>query len=190
MSELRASAERFIAVPAAQVYQCIADYHAHHPHFLPRVFSDLRVIQGGVGLGTVITFRMNAGGPTREFRAIIGEPDPGRVLTEEDRERSSITTFTVMPDARGCRVRIETHWQGDGGLAGLFERIVAPLYLKSLYSDELERLNHYALERSALLARLTTLLARGTRPRRVPSRSALIARLAGLLASWALAKGR
>lgn len=188
MSELRVSAERFIAVPAAQVYQCIADYHAHHPHFLPRVFSNLRVIQGGVGLGTVITFRMNAGGATREFRAIIGEPDPGRVLTEEDRERGSITIFTVTSDARGCRVRIETRWRGGGGLAGLFERIVVPLHLKSLYRDELERLNRYALGRSALLTRLTTLLARG--PRRVPSRFALIARLADLLASRALAKGR
>ena len=144
MSELRVVAERAIGAPAALVYRLIADFDRHHPQFLPPAFSDFQVEQGGVGAGTVHSFRMTAGGRTRSFRMRVEEPDPGRVLTESEMGSSMVTTWVVTPEGPGCRVRLETRWQGAGGVGGLFERLFVPRALRRLYADELERLDRYA----------------------------------------------
>lgn len=89
-----------------------ADYRAHHPRFLPPAFSDFRVEQGGVGAGTVHSFKLTAGSRTRAYRMRVEEPEPGRVLTESNQLSSAVTTFTVTPEGPGCRVRVETRWQG------------------------------------------------------------------------------
>ena len=72
------------------------------------------------------------------------EPEPGRVLTESDTGSSLVTTWTVTPEGRDSRVRIETRWQGAGGVGGFFERLFAPRVLRRIYTDELERLDRYA----------------------------------------------
>jgi hypothetical protein len=87
---------------------------------------------------------MTAGGRARDFRMRVEEPDPGRVLTESDERSSMMTTWVVTPEGPGCRVRLETRWQGAGGVGGLFERLFAPRVLRRLYADELERLDRYA----------------------------------------------
>ena len=148
MAEVRVSAEGPVAAPAARVYGYIADYRAHHPRFLPPAFSDFRVEQGGVGAGTVTTFRITAGGRSRSYRMQVAEPVPGRVLTESDVNSSLVTTFTVTPEGDHSRVRIETTWQGAGGIGGFFERLFAPRVLRKLYADELDRLDRYAVERA------------------------------------------
>ena len=104
MSELRVVAERAIGAPAALVYRLIADFDRHHPQFLPPAFSDFQVEQGGVGAGTVHSFRMTAGGRTRSFRMRVEEPDPGRVLTESEMGSSMVTTWVVPRKGRvaGC----------------------------------------------------------------------------------------
>ena len=143
MAEIHVSAEREIAAPPERVYRAIADYRQHHPKFLPPNFSRLHVEQGGVGAGTVISFHLNAGRRERDYRMRIAEPEPGRVLTESDTASSLVTTFTVAPSGRGSLVRIDTRWQGAGGVGGFFERTFAPRVLQSLYADELQRLNDY-----------------------------------------------
>jgi hypothetical protein len=45
-------------------------------------------------------------------------------------------------------VRIDTAWEGAGGIGGFFERLFAPRVMKGIYADELERLNAYAREHS------------------------------------------
>jgi hypothetical protein len=97
-----------------------------------------------MGAGTVHSFRLAAGGRTRAYRMRVDEPEPGRVLTESDQLSSAVTTFTVTPEGPGCRVRIETRWQGAGGVGGFFERLFAPRVLRRIYVDELERLDRYA----------------------------------------------
>jgi uncharacterized protein YndB with AHSA1/START domain len=144
MSELSVTAERRIGAPAEQTYRCIADFRTHHPRFLPPAFSDLHVEEGGVGAGTVYTFRLTAGRRTRSYRMRVEEPEPGRVLTESDTASSLVTTWTITPEGRDCRVRIETRWQGAGGVGGLFERLFAPRVLQGIYTDELGRLDRYA----------------------------------------------
>ena len=105
--------------------------------------ADFRVEQGGVGAGTIVRFRLTAGGRTRAHRQRVDEPDPGRVLTETDLDTGAVTTFTVTPEGDGCRARIETAWQ-RGGLGGLVEQLLAPRVLGPLYADELARLDRYA----------------------------------------------
>ncbi len=144
MAEIYVSAEQPIGAPADRVYQYIADHREHHPRFLPPNFHDFRVEQGGVGAGTVTTFKSTAAGRTRAFHMDVAEPEPGRVMTETDRNSSIVTTWTVTPDGQRCRVRIETRWRGARGIGGFFERLFAPRVLRKIYADELNRLDAYA----------------------------------------------
>ncbi len=144
MPELSVTAERLVGAPAEHTYWCIADYRTHHPRFLPPAFSDFQVEQGGVGAGTVHRFQLNAGGRTRTYRMRVEEPQPGHVLTESDTGSSLVTTWTVTPEGQRCRVRLDTRWQGAGGVGGVFERLFAPRVLRRIYEDELERLDRYA----------------------------------------------
>jgi uncharacterized protein YndB with AHSA1/START domain len=148
MGTINVSAERTIAAPAETLYGYIADNREHHPHFLPDAFVDFRVEEGGVGAGTITSFRMNAGGRSREYRMQVAEPQPGRVLTESDTGSSLVTTFTVTPQGAGARIEISSSWQGAGGVGGFFERLFAPRVLRGVYAQELERLDAYAQERA------------------------------------------
>lgn len=144
-----ASAEAPVEAPADTVYGYLADMRDHHPRFLPPSFSDFRVESGGVGAGTVTRFKLTAGGRTREYRMQVAEPEPGRVLTESDMNSSAVTTFTVSPRGGTSLVRISTAWDGASGIGGLFERMFAPRVLRSIYADELKRLDAYARERGS-----------------------------------------
>ncbi len=149
MAEVRVTAEGPISAPAERVYRYLADYRDHHWRFLPPAFTDWQVEEGGVGAGTVVRFRLTVGGRSRAYRVRVTEPTPGRVLTEADMESSAVTTFTVTPDGDRCHVRIETSWQGAGGVGGFFERLFAPRVLGRLYADELARLDRYAQAQAA-----------------------------------------
>ncbi len=147
MAKIVVSAEGAVDAPAETVYGYIADMREHHPHFLPPAFSDFQVESGGIGAGTVIRYKLTAGGRTREFRSKVAEPEPGKVLTESDTGSSSVTTFTVSPRGAASLVRISSAWDGAGGIGGLFERTFAPRVLRGILADELKRLDAYARER-------------------------------------------
>jgi hypothetical protein len=138
-----------VGAPAELTYRLIAD-DAHHQRFLPDGFSDFRVLEGGVGAGTLHRFKVTAGGRTREYVMRVEEPEPGRVITETDQSSSLVTRFTVTPAAgESCRVRIATSWDGAGGVGGFFERLFAPRVMRRMYTDELARLDRYAREQAA-----------------------------------------
>jgi hypothetical protein len=138
------SAERTVDASAGAVYGYIADMRGHHPHFLPPAFSDFQVESGGVGEGTITRFTLTAGGRTRQYRMKVAEPEPGSILTESDTGSSAVTTFTVTPQGGQSVVRIATTWEGAGGIGGFFERLFAPRVMRSIYADELARLDAYA----------------------------------------------
>ncbi len=140
---IRILAERDIAAPADRVYRILADYNSHHPHILPPAFTSLIVEEGGVGAGTVIRFTIKAGGRTTAYHQQILEPEPGRVLIEDDLDTDLATTFTVTPTATGCHVRMESVWTPHG-LQGLVERLLAPRMLRPIYLQELALLEQYA----------------------------------------------
>ena len=135
--------EGAIGAPAELTYGLIAD-DAHHVKFLPEGISDFTVVEGGVGAGTVHRFKVTAGGREREYLMHIDEPEPGRVITETDQNSSLVTSFTVTPQGDTCTVRIETQWNGAGGIGGFFERTFAPKVMRKMYADELSRLDAYA----------------------------------------------
>jgi uncharacterized membrane protein len=146
MGVIEVTAERTVNAPAEVVYGYIRDMHTH-PKFLPPAFSDFHIESGGVGTGTVTQFKVTAGGRTREYHMTVDEPEPGRVLRESDQNSSLITKFIVDPEVAGSSlVQISTTWRGAGGIGGFFERTFAPRAMKTLYEDELQRLDTYVRE--------------------------------------------
>jgi uncharacterized protein YndB with AHSA1/START domain len=149
MAPIEVSAQRAVDAPAATVYGYIADMR-EHPRFLPPEFSDYHVESGGVGAGTVVRYKVTAGGRTRAYRMTVAEPQPGRVLTESDAESSLVTTYTVTPKGDDASVvKISTSWNGASGVGGFFERLFAPGAVQKIYADGLDRLNSYARERGS-----------------------------------------
>jgi Polyketide cyclase / dehydrase and lipid transport len=149
MGTIHVSSEQEVGAPAEVVYSYLADMRNHHPRFLPPAFSNFEVESGGVGAGTIIKYTLTAGGRTRQYRAQVAEPEPGRVLTESDTNSTAVTTFTVTPQGESSAVKIATTWQGAGGVGGFFERTFAPRVLRGIFADELKRLDSYARARSA-----------------------------------------
>ena len=82
MHLLRAAADRTVPAPAAAVYALLADYRDGHHRILPPAFTDLMVLQGGIGAGTIIRFALKFAGRKQVLEARVEEPEPGRVLSE------------------------------------------------------------------------------------------------------------
>jgi len=144
VAKIHVSEDREIGAPARAVYSYIAD-HEQHKRFLPPAFSDFKIESGGIGAGTVTTFKVKAVGGTRAFRMRVEEPEPGRVLTESDTESDLITRWTVTPERGACNVEISTSWGADG-VVGFFERLIAPRPMRRIYAEELQLLDAYARE--------------------------------------------
>jgi polyketide cyclase/dehydrase/lipid transport protein len=126
-----------------RVYGIIADYRNGHPQILPKQFSKLCVDAGGYGAGTVIRFSVVALGRKIDFRAVVSEPQPGRVLVERnDPPNNSVTTFTVEPGPTGREsdVTITTELPVRSGFLGAIERFATTKVLQGMYRDELELL--------------------------------------------------
>lgn len=156
MKPIHISVTRRLHAPADRVYDVLADYELGHRLILPaRVFTDLQVERGGRGEGTVIHFGMKAFGKVNRARALVSEPEPGRVLVERAlngkgfdavEEDGVVTTFVVDPvEETRADVTIDTRWTPKGAGAW-FERLVAPLFLKRLYVEELGNLEKVATD--------------------------------------------
>lgn len=156
MKPIHISVTRRLHAPADRVYDVLADYELGHRLILPaRVFTDLQVERGGRGEGTVIHFGMKAFGKVNRARALVSEPEPGRVLVERALNGKGfdavddggvVTTFVVDPvEETRADVTIDTRWTPKGAGAW-FERLVAPLFLKRLYVEELGNLEKVATD--------------------------------------------
>jgi len=148
VAKVEVGAEGEIGAPSEMVYRYLADVSEHHRHFLPPAFSELEIEKGGRGAGTIVTFKVTAGGRRRAFRMVMAEPEPGRVITESDTGSSLVTTFTVTQRGAGSLVAIFTTWNGADGIGGVFERLFAPRAMREIYLDELARLDAYAREQA------------------------------------------
>ena len=135
------------------VYATIADYRDGHPHILPKKnLYDLRVEQGGYGAGTVIRFKARALGVEIELYQRVSEPEPGRVLVEQDinSSQNTVTSFTVTPVEHGqkAHVTIATTLNATPGLVGFIEQIMIPRINQSIYRKELRLLEEVAQRRT------------------------------------------
>ena len=147
MTTLVAAAERTIHAPVDTLYDYVADFREHHPRILPPAFSDFRVDEGGIGVGTVTSSKFRMGGQTQVVRTRVSRVERGRLIEEVVLDRPMTTTFAFTPNAAGATVRIETTWEPGHGIRGVLERLFAPTQLARVYADELRRLEAYAVSR-------------------------------------------
>jgi hypothetical protein len=142
VSRIIVQSEKVIASKPADVYAILADYKGGHRRLLPANFLDYRVEEGERGEGTVISYRLRAGGRERLYRMRVSEPVRGQTLTESDLNSSLVTTWTLTPlaDGQQTQVRVATMWEGGNGLGGFFERLFAPLGLRPIYDQMLAAL--------------------------------------------------
>ena len=143
MRPFRFAVARVVDASSDVVYHCLADYRAHHRpgEFLPPAFTDMQVLRGGTGAGTVFRFTLRAGGRTHTRTQVVTEPHPGRVLVKQGKDESP--TFIVEPRGEQALVRMETILRARG-LERLLLPLLAPFVLRPLYTDELRHLERYA----------------------------------------------
>ena len=144
MSKTRYEASAVIDARPEEIYAVLADYRNEHPRIVPAEYlRGLEVEAGGYGAGTIVRYRTRAFGMERAARAVVTEPEPGRVLVETTSEY--VTTFTVTPVADGQRanVSIATQWQPARNFMGKLEQAMYPLIMKPMYNKELVLIAEY-----------------------------------------------
>ena len=147
MSRIHVEVSETIDAPPALVYDIISDYHEGHQAILPKqYFTEMAVVEGGRGAGTVVAVHMNVLGTKRFYQLVITEPQPGRTLVETDEESGTVTSFTIDPIAGNNRshVTITTDAALSPGLMGLLEKLANPLVMRRIYQQELKLLAEYA----------------------------------------------
>lgn len=133
MAQVVASATRSVSASPERVLALLRDYGAR-PSILPDQYSDFRVEENGQG----IAYHFSSGGRERDFRLRPDESAAG--LVERDQLSTFVQTWTVAETATGSTITVEASWQGSGGIGGFFERLFAPLSLRRIYGETLEKL--------------------------------------------------
>jgi hypothetical protein len=138
MATVTARATKAVDAPPERVLEFLRDYREARPRILTDNYTAYRVEQGGHGKGTVIGYHFAAGGRERDYRLSVEEDSGG--LSERDQLSSFVSRWTVAPDGTGAQVTLEASWQGAGGVGGVFERTFAPMGLRRIYGEVLDRL--------------------------------------------------
>jgi hypothetical protein len=139
MATVTARASKVVSAPPERVLEFLRDYREARPQILTDNFSAYRVEQGGDGTGTVVAYHFESAGRGRDYRLRVEESDG--VVRERDEFSSFVSVWRVTPDAAGSNVTVEAAWTGAGGIGGVFERLFAPLGLKRVYGEILDRLS-------------------------------------------------
>ncbi|MGH3318584.1 MAG: SRPBCC family protein [Streptosporangiaceae bacterium] len=147
MAQVRMVTVRRVPAPPDDVYRLVADYQRRRD-YLTDNFTDYAVEEGGQGAGTRMRYRLHAGRRVRDCRMSVSEPDPGRVIVEEDANSSLRTRWAVTAQGGRSSVEVEVTWDGAGGVAGFFESMFAPLGLRRIYDQVLDRLARVAARSS------------------------------------------
>src|SRR5947209_8220246 len=152
MGQIKVTAAKVLDARPEDVYASIADYEHGHPHIVPQEsIYDLQVEEGGYGAGTIIRFKFKALGAEFAFRQRVSEPEPGRVLVEQDIDspQNAMTTFTVTPVENGQKshVQIVTTMNASPGFQGLAQRILVPMINGRVYRKELKLLEAFTQRR-------------------------------------------
>lgn len=158
MGQIKAHLAAVLNARPEDVYATIADYRQGHPNILPkRNLYDLQVEQGGYGAGTTIRFKSRMLGVEQSFYQRVSEPEPGRVLAEQDIDspRNEVTTFSVLPVEQGRKAQVEiaTTMNASPGVAGMVERAIVPAALRRIYREELGLLEAVARKRDTAVSR-------------------------------------
>lgn len=139
-----------IGAPPAMVYGTLRDYQTGHPSILPAAFTDYQVVEGGVGAGTVVRVTLRAMGRGFPYTLQVTEPEPGRILAEEDTGAGTRTTFTVdaLDGGARSRVTISTVMRAPRGPLAWIQSPMTANFTRKLYKEELANLNTLAQQKS------------------------------------------
>jgi Polyketide cyclase / dehydrase and lipid transport len=138
MAIVTARATKAVDAPPERVLEFLRDYRDGRPRILTDNYTAYRVEQGGHGAGTVIGYHFAAGGRERDYR--LASEEEGGELVERDQLSSFVNRWTVAANGSGAEVTLESSWQGAGGIGGVFERTFAPMGLRRIYGQMLDRL--------------------------------------------------
>jgi hypothetical protein len=138
VARVTARASRLLDAPPDKVLELLRDYREARPRILTDNYSEYRVEAGGEGAGTIVAYHFAAGGRERDYRLRVEESDGS--LRERDELSSFVSIWTVAPAGVGSSVTLEGSWDGAGGVAGIFEGLFAPLGLRRIYGEVLNRL--------------------------------------------------
>jgi hypothetical protein len=139
MGQVTAVAEATIDATPEQVLAALADYREVRPTILPEQYTDYAVLEGGVGSGTVVSWRFHA--TEKRVRDVVADVTvEGDLVTETDRNSTMVTTFAVTPEGDGTRVVVTTSWQGAGGAKVRSKKPPTPPRLERIHGALLETL--------------------------------------------------
>ncbi len=139
MGQVSASSTVLVNVAPDAVLAAVADYNEVRPKILSSQYSDYEVLQGGVGAGTVVKWKLQATkSRVREVQAAVDVA--GKTVIEKAANSTMVTNWTVAPAGTGSTVTTKTTWTGAGGVKGFFEKTFAPLGLKKIQAEVLENL--------------------------------------------------
>jgi len=120
----------------------LRDYEKR-PKILTDNYTNFRTEPGADG--PILAYHLAAGGRERDYRLHVSETPDG--LTERDESSSFVNTWTVSEfGPTRSEVRLEGSWDGASGIGGFFERMFAPLGLRRIYAEVLDRLAAAARE--------------------------------------------
>jgi hypothetical protein len=157
MAELTATAVAMINSSVRDVRGALVDYESVRPLLLPDNFDDYRVLAGGRGAGTEVSWTLLVGDPRPRRRWQLGRPkrEPWDCLVhvdeagddqivERDTRTALVTTWTVHEAGEGrTAVRVLASWPGPDGLTRLLTRSRQQLALRTIYEDILTRLHEH-----------------------------------------------
>jgi len=142
MSFYEVTVEHRFPVPPDRVYNLIVDMEEHR-RILPKEFESLEVLAGGKGEGTVFRLTMNVMGSRTTLAMTLTEPEPGRVVQEQDKAAGITTVWRLTPEAGGCVLRLTSQFPKKPGPAGWVERLATSSMIRSIYKRELKNMEEY-----------------------------------------------
>lgn len=145
-NHLTIEASRIIAAPVETIYDIIADYRGGHKAILPQpYFTHWEILAGGYGAGTEIKLTIEVYGQQTHYHQLISEPEPGRVIREQDQLTDQYTEFRLEPlaDNTQTRVTIFSAMPVNRGIKGLLERWFQPGIVRNIFQKELGNLAEY-----------------------------------------------
>lgn len=146
MSSMHIEVSEVIDARPEAIYAVLSDYRNGHPAILSRpYFTELKVLEGGQGAGTIAHTEMVVMGAKFVYRLVVSEPEPGRVLAEDDEAVGIHTTFTVdaLDGGSRSRVTIATDSRNSPGIRGFMEKLMNPSITRRIYKQELQQLADY-----------------------------------------------
>ncbi len=139
MGEVNVEESLLVGAPPDTVYGVLVD-PKHHERILPEAFVDFKSEDGSEA-----TFSLKMGGIKRDFKIRTEQTEQNRLFREMDVNTNIVTEFRLEPHEQGTLVTIATKYNTNRSVSGLIESLVAPIFLRQLYKEELVKLGRYVL---------------------------------------------